>query len=150
MLETMPPIARLQWAEAHDGVHVDVLVKAIHIGERVVKNVVLDFPDCGIATHQIEDAADPQVDPLLVAVRIMICVVHYIHSNACKSEPHDDLRHPEHPPVAQESPSQENPRDKVQADHHSGFEMQPPIAFSAQVALGKVGVYTSPKGAREL
>ena len=79
----MPPVPRLEGAESHDGMHVDVLIQAIHIGECVVQHIVLDFPNHSVATHQIQDSSDPQVDPFLVAVSVVVGVVHDVHSDAC-------------------------------------------------------------------
>ena len=150
VLEAMKPVARLQRAEPHEGVHVDVFVEPVNVGERVVQDVVLDFPNGGISSHQIEHPAHPEVDPLFVAVRVVVGVVHHVQPDACEAEAHDDFSHPKHPSAAGHAPRDQRPGHEVQRNHQGGLEVQAPIAFAAQVVLFEIRVDACTQGLGEV
>ena len=148
--KAVPPMTWLQGAEAHDGVHVDVFVQAVDVGEGVVQHVVLDLPHHRVAAHEVEHTPHPKVDPLFVAVGVVVRVVHDVQSDACQAQSHDQFGHPKHPALACQPPGDEGPRHEVQAQSGGRFQVQTPISLAAQVVFLEVGVDAGTKGFGEI
>ena len=150
VLKAMPPVPWFEWAESHDGVHVNVFIQAIDVGEGVVKDVVLDFPNHGVSPNEIENPANPKVDPFFVAVGVVVGVVHDVHADASKTQAHHKLHDPKQPTTSQRSPGKQHPWNKIHGDHHRSFQVKPPIPFATEVALLEISVDPRTEGFGEV
>ena len=114
------------------------------------KHVVLDLPHHGVAAHKVKHSPHPQVDPLLVAVCIVVGVVHDVQANSRQTQSHDQFGHPEHPALACQAPGDQCPWPEIHAQSCGRFQVQPPIALSAQVVVLEIGVDAGTEGLGEV
>ena len=98
VLETMHPLQARVLAETQWSARRDVLVHIVHVGVRVVDEVVLDPPIEHIAPEEIDAAAQELVDPNVSAGRAVHGVVHHAHADARHSDAHH--HHHRHRPPA--------------------------------------------------
>lgn len=63
---------------------------SVYIGIGVVEHIVLHLPVVNIAGQDIHAAAHYLVNPFLGGIGTVVGIVHYVHSNTCHPNAHDN------------------------------------------------------------
>lgn len=71
-------------AAAHEGAFCNIIVEAVHIGIRVMNDIVFEFPDKGIAAQRIQGQPHQVVHPFAGGVAAVKGVVHNVKADACQ------------------------------------------------------------------
>ena len=82
VLEAVEPMFWLALVHAHPGLDVDVVIHTLHVGERVVVDVVLELPEIDATAEQVEGVPHHLVHPLVAAVAAMGAIVHHVEPHA--------------------------------------------------------------------
>ena len=90
MLKTMEPFPGLVCIRADKRENINIIIKTLNIGKRMMIHIVFLFPQVGAASHQVKGIPHGFIYPVFAGITSMGPIVHYIEPDRGQVKAHQD------------------------------------------------------------
>ncbi len=140
VLEPVEPLSLLPFMHADPGLDVDVVVHALHVGEGVVVDVVLQLPEVHVAAQEVEREAHDLVHPAAAAVAAVSAVVHHVEADGGDGEAEQGAEAQRHPAGGGGEEDQRDVQRHEHGDQDARLQVEAEVARACAAAFREVGV----------
>jgi hypothetical protein len=81
MLVLVQAVFLLRFAHTHPGLDIDIVIDTIHIGERMVNDIVFHIPHEAVASQDIQGKSSKMIHPFVFRKTTMRPVMHHVKSD---------------------------------------------------------------------
>ncbi len=135
------PVSFGMWGEPEEKRCIDVIIGFRNIGIGMMKDVVLDFPDCCICSYQVHGIAHIFIYELTAGVRPMNGIMHHSHSYARHSKTTYKVKTNQEPGTGDDARIDHNQGAQKKRKHDNGFDYHTCITVFTQIIILEIRIH---------